>query len=142
VHCGGPGAGQVTKAANQLVVACAVEAVAEALALAAANGVDPSLVRTALLGGYASSAVLDLAGDRMIRGDFRTVGSVSLFVKDLGIVADLAAASGVLTPAADVVRGHAVAARATMPDVDHAALVTLFAPDGLDALAPPPGGTP
>ncbi len=77
---------QVTKAANQLVVACTVEAVAEALARAAG--------------------------------------------------------SGVLTPAADVVRGHAVALAATMPDVDHAALVTLFAPDGLDALAPPPGGTP
>ncbi|MBI4942530.1 MAG: NAD(P)-dependent oxidoreductase [Actinobacteria bacterium] len=135
VHCGGPGAGQVTKAANQLVVACTIEAVAEALALAATNGVDPALVRTALLGGYAASPVLDLAGDRMIRGDFRTVGAVSLFAKDLGIVADLAAASGVATPAADVVRGHATALAATMPDADHAALVTLFAPDGLAALA-------
>lgn len=141
VHCGGPGTGQVTKAANQLVVGCTIEAVAEALALAAANGVDPALVRTALLGGYAASPVLDLAGDRMIRGDFRAVGAVSLFAKDLGIVTDLAAASGIATPAADVVRGHATELAATMPDADHAALVTRFAPDGLAALAGPATAT-
>jgi gluconolactonase len=135
VHCGGPGAGQVTKAANQLLVACTLEAVAEALALAAAGGVDPSAVRTALLGGYAASPVLDLAGDRMVRADFRTVGSVSLLVKDLDIVAALAAALSVDTPAADVVRARVHRLAADAPDVDHAALVSLVAPAGLEALA-------
>ena len=135
VHCGGPGAGQVTKAANQLLVAATIEAVAEALALAAANGVDPSKVREALLGGYASSPVLDLAGDRMIRADFGVVGAISLFVKDLGIIAELAAQSGVETVVADVVRERAERLAADAPDVDHAALVTLVAPAGLEALA-------
>jgi len=133
VHCGGPGAGQVTKAANQLLVACTLEAVAEALALAAANGVDPAAARTALLGGYAASPVLDLAGDRMVRGDFRAVGSVALLAKDLGIVEALARASAVETPAADVVRARTARLLPTMPAADHAALVTLVAPGGLAA---------
>jgi 2-hydroxy-3-oxopropionate reductase len=146
VHCGGPGTGQVAKAANQLLVACTLQAVAEALSLAAANGVDPAVARTALLGGYAASPVLDLAGDRMVRGDFRTVGSVWLLAKDLGIVQRLSRSGGVETPAADVVRERATRLAATMPDADHAALVTLTAPGGLaspDGLASPvpaPGG--
>jgi len=66
VHVGPSGAGQVTKACNQLVIASAVEAVGEAFVLAAKAGVDPAKVREALLGGFASSKVLDLHGQRML----------------------------------------------------------------------------
>ena len=61
-HCGGLGTGQVCKACNQLVVVGTIELVAEALVLGAAAGLDPSLVRSALMGGYASSRVLELHG--------------------------------------------------------------------------------
>src|SRR5262249_30456623 len=60
VHVGDAGAGQIAKAANQLVVASTIEAVAEALVLAAAAGVSPVKVREALLGGYAASRVLEV----------------------------------------------------------------------------------
>jgi 2-hydroxy-3-oxopropionate reductase len=60
VHMGDAGAGQVTKACNQIVVALTIEAVGEALALAKKSGVDPAKVRDALLGGFAQSRVLDV----------------------------------------------------------------------------------
>ena len=72
VHVGDSGAGQIVKAANQLVVGSTIQAVAEALLLAAAAGVDPVRVREALLGGYAASRVLEVHGQRMIVGNFET----------------------------------------------------------------------
>ena len=69
-HIGPPGAGQVTKAANQVVVALTIQAVAEALTLAAKAGVDPARVREALLGGLAQSKILEVHGERMLEGRF------------------------------------------------------------------------
>lgn len=130
VHIGASGAGQITKAANQLVVAATIQAVAEALVLAAKAGVEPARVREALLGGFAASRVLDLHGQRMIDGDFRPGGRTALHLKDAGIIQGLARALGSPIPTFDVV---ATALRTLVErgggDLDHAALVTLLEAD-------------
>lgn len=90
VHIGGAGAGQVTKACNQVVVALTVQAVAEALTLAAQSGVDGAKVRAALLGGFAQSRVLEVHGQRMLDGDFQPGFKLSLFRKDMNIVTQTA----------------------------------------------------
>lgn len=90
VHVGGPGAGQVVKACNQLMVAAHLEAAAEAMALAQAAGVDPAVVRTALLGGYAFSRVLEVHGERALRGDFTSGFRIALHDKDLRLALELA----------------------------------------------------
>ncbi len=86
VHIGAAGAGQVTKACNQIVVALTVQAVAEALTLAKKSGVDPAKVREALLGGFAQSRVLDVHGDRMLKGRFQPGFTIDLHRKDMNIV--------------------------------------------------------
>jgi len=82
-HMGPNGAGQTTKVANQIVVALTIEAVAEALLFAAKAGVDPAKVRQALLGGFASSRVLEVHGQRMIERNFEPGGRIELHQKDL-----------------------------------------------------------
>ena len=86
VHIGAAGAGQVTKACNQIVVALTVQAVAEALTLAKKSGVDPAKVREALLGGFAQSRVLDVHGDRMLKNSFEPGFTIDLHRKDMNIV--------------------------------------------------------
>jgi 2-hydroxy-3-oxopropionate reductase len=103
VHLGGPGAGQITKAANQLIAAETIQAVAEALVLAARGGVDPARVREVLLGGFASSRILELHGARMLRGDFEPGFRAELLRKDVRIVRDTAAELGVPVPATQAV---------------------------------------
>ncbi len=88
-HIGGPGAGQVTKAANQVVVALTIQAVAEALTLSAKAGVDPARVREALLGGFAQSRILDLHGQRMLDGAYEPGFKLRLHRKDLAIALQL-----------------------------------------------------
>src|SRR5260370_1320917 len=77
------GAGQVTKLANQLIVAQTIDAVAQALRLAELAGLDPARVREALLGGFAESRILQLHGDRMVRRDFAPGGRSTLQLKDV-----------------------------------------------------------
>lgn len=125
VHVGGPGAGQVTKAVNQLVVLATIEVVAEALVLAAKAGVSPSKVREALLGGFASSRILEEHGQRMLTRSFAPGGRAKLHVKDIEVVGSLAASLGVPLPAFQA----AAAQLARLlehggADLDHAALVT------------------
>ncbi|MDO8708125.1 NAD(P)-binding domain-containing protein, partial [Pseudomonas sp.] len=67
---GGNGDGQTAKVANQIIVALNIQAVAEALLFAAKNGADPAKVREALMGGFASSKILEVHGERMIIGTF------------------------------------------------------------------------
>ncbi|HWE12072.1 MAG TPA: 2-hydroxy-3-oxopropionate reductase [Solirubrobacteraceae bacterium] len=88
-HIGGPGAGQVTKAANQVVVALTIQAVAEALTLARKAGVDPSRVRDALLGGFAQSRILDVHGQRMLDDAYDPGFKLRLHRKDLAIALQL-----------------------------------------------------
>jgi 2-hydroxy-3-oxopropionate reductase len=127
VHVGESGAGQITKAANQLVVASTIQAVGEALVLAAAAGVSPVRVREALLGGYAASRVLELHGQRMLDANYVPGGRVGLHRKDARIISRLARQLGVVTPAfdiaADALESLVEDGRA---DLDHSALVTLI----------------
>jgi 2-hydroxy-3-oxopropionate reductase len=82
-HLGPIGAGQITKLANQLIVASTIGAVAEGLRLAEAGGCDPAKVRLALAGGFADSRILELHGKRMVEGDFIAGGRSVAQLKDL-----------------------------------------------------------
>jgi len=127
VHVGGHGAGQVAKACNQVVVALTIQAVAEALALAAKAGVDPAKVRQALLGGFAQSRILDVHGQRMLARNFTPGFKVRLHQKDLAIALAAGKALGVPLPATAVVQEALTALRALdRGELDHAALVTLI----------------
>lgn len=86
VHLGESGAGQVTKACNQLVLSLTLVGVAEALTMARKAGVDPAKVRAALLGGFAQSRVLELHGQRMLDRNFEPGFRTRLYHKDMGIV--------------------------------------------------------
>jgi 2-hydroxy-3-oxopropionate reductase len=97
-HVGPVGAGQTTKVANQIVVALTIEAVGEALLFAARAGVDPAKVRQALLGGFASSRVLEVHGQRMIERNFEPGGRVELHQKDLENALQGAKALGLALP--------------------------------------------
>lgn len=90
VRIGEAGAGQITKACNQVVVALTIEAVGEALTLAAKAGVDPAKVRSALLGGFAQSRILDLHGQRALEDRYEPGFRVRLHRKDLGIALEAA----------------------------------------------------
>ncbi len=97
-HVGPNGAGQTAKVANQMVVAIAIEGVAEALLFAAKAGVDPAKVRQALLGGFASSRVLELHGERMIQRRFEPGARIALHQKDLENALAGARAMGLALP--------------------------------------------
>jgi len=86
---GDSGAGQVAKAANQVIVGLTIGAVAEALSLAESAGVDPARVRQALLGGFAGSRILEVHGQRMIEGQFRAGARINTQCKDLRQAIDL-----------------------------------------------------
>jgi 2-hydroxy-3-oxopropionate reductase len=91
VHIGEAGAGQMCKLCNQMVIGGTLAVVAEALALARKSGVDPSRVREALMGGFAASRVLEVHGDRAIKGTFKPGFKTHLYAKDMrNVVATLA----------------------------------------------------
>jgi 2-hydroxy-3-oxopropionate reductase len=123
VHVGPAGAGQVTKACNQLVVAATIEAVAEALCLAERSGVDAAKVREALLGGFAGSKILEVHGQRMLDRAFDPGFRIRLHRKDARIVNDAAADVGSPAPAFAVVTDQLqLAIDAGDGERDHAAL--------------------
>ncbi|WP_298395200.1 NAD(P)-dependent oxidoreductase [uncultured Azonexus sp.] len=95
VHIGPNGAGQVAKACNQMIMVAAIEAVAEAMHLSAAAGVDPAKVKQALAGGSAGSRVLEIMGQRMVDRDFSAGIEARLHHKDFGLVLEAARQSGV-----------------------------------------------
>ncbi|MGH8245680.1 MAG: 2-hydroxy-3-oxopropionate reductase [Gammaproteobacteria bacterium] len=92
------GAGQVCKVANQIIVALNIEAVGEALLLASKAGVDPAKVRQALMGGFASSRVLEVHGERMIKRTFDPGFRIELHQKDLNLALSSARALGMSLP--------------------------------------------
>jgi 2-hydroxy-3-oxopropionate reductase len=106
VHVGDSGAGQITKACNQLALLVNAQGAAEAMALAARCGVDPAKVREVMLGGVAASRVLELFGKRMVERDFSAGIETRLYHKDLAIVLGLAHELGVAAPAAALVMQH------------------------------------
>jgi 3-hydroxyisobutyrate dehydrogenase-like beta-hydroxyacid dehydrogenase len=104
VHVGGPGAGHTVKLVNQVIVSLAIEAVAEALALAERCGLDLELVRDALAGGSADSRVLQVQGSRMIAHDYTPAAKATIMLKDLRLISEVACSVGVELP-------HAASAR-------------------------------
>lgn len=103
VHVGASGAGQICKACNQIVLGGTMTVVAEAIALARKNGVDPMKVRAALMGGFAQSRVLEVHGERMITGNYTPGFKGTLFRKDLGIALSSLSEAGVPAMASAVV---------------------------------------
>jgi 2-hydroxy-3-oxopropionate reductase len=95
---GGNGDGQTAKVANQIIVALNIEAVAEALLFAAKAGADPARVRQALMGGFASSKILEVHGERMIKRSFDPGFRIELHQKDLNLALSSARALGVSLP--------------------------------------------
>jgi 2-hydroxy-3-oxopropionate reductase len=95
---GGNSAGQTCKVANQIIVALNIEAVAEALLFASKAGADPAKVRQALMGGFASSRVLEVHGERMIKRTFDPGFRIELHQKDLSLALSNARAMGVSLP--------------------------------------------
>jgi len=102
LHMGDHGAGQVTKACNQLSLTVTLQGVAEAMNLAARCGVDQVKVREAMLGGFAASRVLELFGKRMVERDFEHGVDARFYHKDLNIVLGLTHELGLPSPAAAV----------------------------------------
>ncbi|MCI0431219.1 MAG: NAD(P)-dependent oxidoreductase [Rhodospirillales bacterium] len=126
-HVGEVGAGQVAKAANQIIVALTIGAVAEALTLAKRAGVDPARVREAMRGGFAESRILEVHGERMITQAFEPGGRVRIQRKDVDQALALARALGLELPASTlsltlwdemIHRGWG--------DLDHSALIKLI----------------
>ena len=98
-HVGGVGAGQVTKTVNQVIVGLTIGAVSEALVLAESAGVDPAKVREALMGGFATSRILELHGKRMIEDNFEPGGRAKTQRKDMFEATEFASALGIELPA-------------------------------------------
>jgi len=96
---GGSGDGQTCKVANQIIVALTIDAVAEGLLFAAKAGADPAKVRSALMGGLATSRILDILGDRMIKRNFDPGFRIALHQKDLNLALGAAKSLGLALPA-------------------------------------------
>jgi 2-hydroxy-3-oxopropionate reductase len=95
---GGNGDGQITKVANQIIVALTIEAVGEALLLAAKAGADPARVREALMGGFANSRILEVHGERMVKRTFAPGFRIDLHRKDLNLALTTGRQLGVALP--------------------------------------------
>ena len=98
VRCGDVGAGNTTKLANQIIVACNIQALAEALTLAQKAGVDPQLVFEAIRGGLAGSTVMNAKAPMMIAGNDKPGFKIDLHIKDLNNVLDCAHTVGAPVP--------------------------------------------
>jgi len=104
LHMGDHGAGQTTKACNQLLLTVTAQGVAEALTLARSSGLDPARVREALLGGIAASRVLEFFGQRMVERNFGPGIDARFYHKDVAIALELAQETGLPLPAAAIVK--------------------------------------
>jgi len=127
VHVGPVGAGQVAKAANQVIVGLTISAVGEALKLAERAGADPAKVREALRGGFADSRILEVHGQRMISQDFKPGGKCTTQRKDLFQALKLAEEHGLALPTtAQVMDQYDRVIEAGFGDLDHAALIKVL----------------
>lgn len=124
---GDVGAGQIAKAANQVIVGLTIAAVSEGLALAARAGADIGRVREALQGGFADSRILQVHGERMQRGEFPAGGRCSTQRKDLDQAMELAAQLGLELPVTALARDLYDRLIADGDgDLDHSALFKLY----------------
>lgn len=121
---GGNGDGQTTKVANQIIVALNIAAVSEALVFASKAGADPAKVREALMGGFASSRILEVHGERMIKRTFNPGFRIKLHQKDLGLALQGARELGVALPqTASAAQLMQACAAHGLGELDHSALV-------------------
>ncbi len=121
---GGNGDGQTCKVANQIIVALNIAAVGEALLFASKAGADPARVRTALMGGFAASRILEVHGERMVKRTFAPGFRIGLHQKDLNLALQGARALGVALPqTAGAAQLMQACAANGMQDLDHSALV-------------------
>lgn len=134
VHVGPVGAGQLSKLANQAIVACTIGAVAEAMLLLERGGADPAAVRAALKGGFADSVILQQHGARMSERNFVPGGLTKFQIKDLDNVLDEAAGLDLELPMVTATNDRFKVVRDDMDggDMDHSALfLELLARNGL-----------
>ena len=123
-HVGGNGDGQTTKVANQIIVALNIAAVSEALVFASKAGADPAKVRQALMGGFASSRILEVHGERMIKRSFNPGFRIALHQKDLNLALQGAKSLGVSLPqTAGAAQLMQACAAQGWDQMDHSALV-------------------
>lgn len=124
---GDSGAGQIAKAANQIIVGLTIGAVSEALGFAKAAGVDPGRVRDAIRGGFAESRILEVHGKRMVEGNFVPGARSTVQEKDLRQAAEFARSCGRDLPVTDLVRDlYLKLMDIGDGDLDHAALYRLY----------------
>jgi len=121
---GDNGAGQITKVANQIIVALNIAAVGEALVFASKAGADPARVRQALMGGFAASRILEVHGERMIKRTFNPGFRIGLHQKDLNLALQGAKTLGVALPnTASTAQLMQACAAQGWDQLDHSALV-------------------
>ena len=139
LHIGDSGAGQITKAANQILTAVTIEAIAEAMVFIAKAGVDPAKAVQALMGGSASSRLLETHGKRMIERNFNPGFRMRLHRKDLGITLDAGREYGAALPVTAHVRElmNEAIEEDGQGDLDSASFMLL-----LEKLSNPPGKRP
>jgi 2-hydroxy-3-oxopropionate reductase len=124
---GGNGAGQTCKVANQIIVALNIAAVSEALVFASKAGADPAKVRQALMGGFASSRILEVHGERMIKRTFTPGFRIALHQKDLNLALQGAKALKMAMPqTANAAQMMQACAALGHDQADHSALVKAF----------------
>jgi len=125
VHIGPSGAGQVCKACNQICIGGALASVSEAFAIARKAGIDPAKVREALLGGFAASRVLEVHGERILKGNYVPGFKTKLYHKDLGIVGQTIHELDVPAPVAALVQQYVSALMAAgRGEDDYSSLAT------------------
>jgi 2-hydroxy-3-oxopropionate reductase len=138
-HVGGHGDGQTTKVANQIIVALNIAAVGEALVFASKAGADPAKVRQALMGGFASSRILEVHGERMIKRSFNPGFRIALHQKDLNLALQGAKSLGVSLPqTAGAAQLMQACAAQGWDQMDHSALVKALELLARHAVAEPP----
>ncbi len=127
IRIGEAGAGQICKVCNQMVIGATLAGVSEAFALARKAGVDPALVRAALLGGFAASRVLEVHGERILNANYKPGFRAQLYSKDMRIVGHTLAENDVPAPVAAVVQQlvYALTARGD-GEMDYSALATVL----------------
>ena len=119
-----PGAGQTCKVANQIIVALNIQAVAEALVFASRAGADPAKVRQALMGGFASSRILEVHAERMLKGTFNPGFRIRLHQKDLNLALSAARELGLSLPNTAIAQQmFSSGAAHGGADLDHSALI-------------------
>ncbi|HET8745120.1 MAG TPA: 2-hydroxy-3-oxopropionate reductase [Ramlibacter sp.] len=126
-HVGAVGDGQVCKVANQIIVGLNIAAVAEALVFASKAGADPARVRQALMGGFASSRVLEVHGERMLKRTFQPGFRIALHQKDLNLALQGARSLGMALPQTAIAAQLMQAGDALgVAQEDHSALVRVL----------------